>query len=394
MTERPSRSTRNKRWRVLLFVIAALLIVRIILPYVLLHFANDRLKKVKGYYGHIADLDLAIIRGAYKLEGFYLDRKDTVTEERTPFLSAGVIDLSVEWRALFHGSIVGELVVDTAEVRFTKEVAEPAELQKDTASFADLLHDFMPLKINRLEFHNSAVRYIDPTSSPKVDVQLSQVDLLATNLSNAMDSTVVLPSKVVASAGLYGGQLTFNMGIDPLAPSPTFDMNLKLTETDLTELNEMLQAYGNVDVNQGTMSLYTEIATRNGEFTGYVKPVIKDLDVLGPEDKNDSFFHKVYEGIVGTVGSILTNPRKEQVATKVELKGKLDDVKTSSIYAVIQLLRNAFIQALVPALDQEVSINSVGEIEKKDDRGFFEKLFNSDDKGRTEAEADTKKGEE
>lgn len=394
MTERPSRSTRNKRWRVLLIVIAALLIVRIILPYVLLHFANDRLKKVKGYYGHIADLDLAIIRGAYKLEGFYLDRKDTVTEERTPFLSAGVIDLSVEWRALFHGSIVGELVVDTAEVRFTKEVAEPAELQKDTASFADLLHDFMPLKINRLEFHNSAVRYIDPTSSPKVDVQLSQVDLLATNLSNAMDSTVVLPSKVVASAGLYGGQLTFNMGIDPLAPSPTFDMNLKLTETDLTELNEMLQAYGNVDVNQGTMSLYTEIATRNGEFTGYVKPVIKDLDVLGPEDKNDSFFHKVYEGIVGTVGSILTNPRKEQVATKVELKGKLDDVKTSSIYAVIQLLRNAFIQALVPALDQEVSINSVGEIEKKDDRGFFEKLFNSDDKGRTEAEAVTKKGEE
>lgn len=394
MTERPSRSTRNKRWRVLLFVIAALLIVRIILPYVLLHFANDRLKKVKGYYGHIADLDLAIIRGAYKLEGFYLDRKDTVTEERTPFLSAGVIDLSVEWRALFHGSIVGELVVDTAEVRFTKEVAEPAELQKDTASFADLLHDFMPLKINRLEFHNSAVRYIDPTSSPKVDVQLSQVDLLATNLSNAMDSTVVLPSKVVASAGLYGGQLTFNMGIDPLAPSPTFDMNLKLTETDLTELNEMLQGYGNVDVNQGTMSLYTEIATRNGEFTGYVKPVIKDLDVLGPEDKNDSFFHKVYEGIVGTVGSILTNPRKEQVATKVELKGKLDDVKTSSIYAVIQLLRNAFIQALVPALDQEVSINSVGEIEKKDDRGFFEKLFNSDDKGRTEAEAVTKKGEE
>ena len=82
------------------------------------------------------------------------------------------------------------------------------------------------------------------------------------------------------------------------------------------------------------------------------------------------------------------------MATKVELKGKLDDVKTSSIYAVIQLLRNAFIQTLVPALDQEVSINSVGEIEKKDDRGFFEKLFNSDDKGRTEAEADTKKGEE
>ncbi|MEO7081777.1 MAG: DUF748 domain-containing protein [Flavobacteriales bacterium] len=379
MNERPPSTKRAKRWRIVLIVIAALLLIRIILPYVLLHVANDRLKKTPGYYGHIADLDLAIIRGAYTVEGFYLDKMDSVTEKRTPFLSAGVIDLSVEWQALLHGSIVGELVIDTAEVRFTKEAAEPAELQKDTASFADLLNDFMPLKINRLEIHNSAIRYIDPNSSPKVDVQLSDVDVLATNLTNAVDKGVVLPSAVKATAGLYGGELTFNMGINLLADAPTFDMNLKLTETKLVELNEMLQAYAKVDVNKGTMSLYAEMATKNGEFAGYVKPVIKDLDVLGPEDKNDSFFHKIYEGIVGTAGSLLTNPKKDQVATKVELKGKLDDVKTSSIYAVLQLLRNAFIQALVPALDEQISINSVGELEKKDDKNFLQKLFSKDE---------------
>ena len=379
MNERPPSTKRAKRWRIVLIVIAALLLIRIILPYVLLHVANDRLKKTPGYYGHIADLDLAIIRGAYTVEGFYLDKMDSVTEKRTPFLSAGVIDLSVEWQALLHGSIVGELVIDTAEVRFTKEAAEPAELQKDTASFADLLNDFMPLKINRLEIHNSAIRYIDPNSSPKVDVQLSDVDVLATNLTNAVDKGVVLPSAVKATAGLYGGELTFNMGINLLADAPTFDMNLKLTETKLVELNEMLQAYAKVDVNKGTMSLYAEMATKNGEFAGYVKPVIKDLDVLGPEDKNDSFFHKIYEGIVGTAGSLLTNPKKDQVATKVELKGKLDDVKTSSIYAVLQLLRNAFIQALVPALDEQISINSVGELEKKDDKSFLQKLFSKDE---------------
>ncbi len=388
MPERPPPSNSKKRWRIFFIVVAALIVIRIILPYVLLHVANDRLQKTPGYYGHIADLDLAIIRGAYTVEGFYLDKKDSVSEKRTPFLSAGIIDLSVEWQALFHGRIVGELVIDTAEVRFTKEAAEPADLQKDTANFADLLNDFMPLKINRLEIHNSAIRYIDPTSSPKVDVQLSSVDVLATNLTNAVDKGVVLPSEVKATAGLYGGELTFNMGINLLAESPTLDMNLKLTETNLAELNEMLQAYAKVDVNKGTMSLYTEIAAKNGEFTGYVKPVIKDLDVLGPEDKNDSFFHKIYEGIVGTVGVVLTNPKKDQVATKVELKGKLDDVKTSSIYAVLQLLRNAFIQALVPALDEEISINSVGEVEKKDDKSFLQKLFSKDDK----AGADEKKG--
>ncbi len=391
-SEQPLQARRTKRWRIVLIVVAALVIIRIILPYVLLHVANDRLKHTKGYFGHIADLNLAIIRGAYQLEGFYLDKKDTVTEKRTKFLRAGMIDLSVEWKALFHGAIVGELVIDTAEVRFTKEAAEPADLQKDTASFADLLHDFMPLKINRLEIHNSAIRYQDPTSKPKVDVQLSKVDVLATNLTNATDSAVVLPSKVTASAGLYGGELTFNMGIDLLAAQPTFDMNMKLTETDLKQLNDLLKAYGKFDVNKGTMSLYTEMATRNGEFTGYVKPVIKDLDVLGPEDKNDSFFHKIYEGIVGTAGAILTNPKKDQVATKVELKGKLSDVKSSTIYAIIQLLRNAFIQAIVPAIDQDISINDVGEVTKKDDRGFLQKLFNpnGEQKGDKEAKEEKK----
>lgn len=393
LNEQPTHARRKKRWRIVLLVVAALVVIRIILPYVLLHVANDRLQKTKGYYGHIADLDLAIIRGAYQLEGFYLDKQDTMTEKRTKFLRAGVIDLSVEWKALFHGAIVGELVIDTAEVRFTKEAAEPADLQKDTASFGDLLHDFMPLKINRLEVHNSAIRYKDPTSQPKVDVQLSDVELLATNLSNAMDSTVVLPSKVRATAGLYGGKLTFNMGINPLAEQPAFDMDLKLTTTDLKQLNDMLKAYGNFDVNKGTMSLYTEIATRKGEFTGYVKPVIKDLDVLGPEDRNNSFFHKLYEGIVGTAGAILTNPKKDQVATKVELKGKLSDVKTSTLYAVIELLRNAFIQAIVPAIDQDISINSVGEVEQKDDRGFFQKLFNPDDKKKEDAKGKEEKKE-
>ena len=380
MTVRTPPSARRKRWRVIFIVLAALLIIRIILPYVLLHLANDRLKTTDGYYGHLEDLDLALIRGAYKLEGFYLDKQDSVSQERTPFLSAAVIDLSVEWRALFHGRIVGELVVDSAEVRFTKEAAEPAELEKDTASFADLLHDFMPLKINRLEFHNSAIRYIDPTSEPKVDVQLSRVEVLATNLTNAVNEDDVLPSKVEASAGLYGGDLTFNMGIDPLAEQPTFDMDLKLTETDLVELNPMLQAYANMDVNRGTMGLYAEMATSEGAFTGYVKPIIKDLDVLGSEDRNESFFHKLYEGVVGTAGAILTNPREEQVATKVELKGELKDVRTSTLYALVQLIRNAFIQALVPALDQEISLNSLGEVQEEDERGFFQQLFDKQEK--------------
>ena len=106
----PSLTRRRKTWRVVVGVLGMLLLIRMVLPIVLLRVVNDRLANISGYYGHIADLDLALIRGAYSIQEFQLDQLDTVTQARTPFLAAANIDLSVEWRALFKGRMVGEVV--------------------------------------------------------------------------------------------------------------------------------------------------------------------------------------------------------------------------------------------------------------------------------------------
>ena len=170
------------------------------------------------------------------------------------------------------------------------------------------------------------------------------------------------------------------MGLDPLARTTRFDMNLELVHTDLTRVNELFQAYGNFDVNKGSFGLYSEMATRDGAFKGYVKPVIKDLDVIGPEDRSDNVFRKVWEALVAAAGSILTNPSKEQVATKVAFEGRLDDPKVGSWGAIIQALHNAFIQALPPALDNEINIGNVGAKDKEGKKGFFQKIFEKKDK--------------
>ena len=100
---------RKRKLRILLIVLGVLLTIRIILPYVLLELVNDRLAELPGYHGHIEDLDLALIRGAYQIEELVIEQVDSVTQDRTPFVAADVIDLSVEWKALFRGSVVGEL---------------------------------------------------------------------------------------------------------------------------------------------------------------------------------------------------------------------------------------------------------------------------------------------
>lgn len=379
-TPTASRSGKRRRWRTVLMIIGALVLVRIALPYVLLHFANKRLAAMPNYYGHIADLDLALLRGAYRIEAFNLEKKDTVSEKLTSFMSADLIDLSVEWSALLDGSLVGELVVEHPELRFTKDAAEPAEALKDSADFRTLLKDFMPLKVNRVEVHHGVVRYRDAGSTPVVDVQMYDVEALVLNLTNSADSVKLLPSSLRATAKVYGGDLTLNMGLAPLADSTRFDMNAELVHTDLTRMNDLFQAYGNFDVNKGTFGLYSEMATRDGAFKGYVKPLIKDLDVLGSEDKHDGIFHKLWEAVVGAAGGILKNPGTDNVATKVTFEGRLDHPEVGAWGAVAQSLRNAFIKALPPSLDNEINIANVGKKDGEEKKGFLRKLFGKKEK--------------
>ncbi len=370
----------SRPWRIVLAVIVLLLVARLILPYVLLHIANKRLANMPDYYGHIADLDLAILRGAYTIEGFFLDKQDSTSRARTPFMSAQVIDLSVEWRALLNGAFVGELVLQQPELRFTMDKAEPADVQKDTADFRALLKDFMPLKVNRVEAHDGVLRFMDPTSKPPVDIQADAVEALVRNLTNADDDRNPLPAPLEATANVYGGNLALNMGIDPLAEQTRFDLNFELLNADLRRFNTLFKAYGNFDVNKGSMSLYAEMATADNAFRGYVKPVIRDLDVLGPEDRKDGPFQNVWEALLGGAGGLLTNPRKDQVATKIHFKGTLDDPKAGTWRAITLSLRNAFIQALPASVDDEIDLGSVKDPEAEKKKGFFKKLFGKKEK--------------
>ena len=374
------KSPRKRRTiKILLIIVAVLVVIRLILPFVVLHYANKSLANMKGYYGHIEDIDLALIRGAYKIDSIYLNRLDSNTQKQTEFFSASLIDLSVEWKALFHGSIVGELVFEDPKLRFTKEKVEPKDLRNDSSSFKKLLDDFMPLQVNRVEINNGQIRYIDPGSKPKVDIALTEAYLLAKNLRNSYDSAALLPASVTARANIYEGTLTFNMKLNPLADDPTFDMNAELKNTNLVKLNEFFQAYAKIDVNRGTFGLYTEAAAKNGKFDGYVKPLIKDLDVLGKEDRNDNILRKLWEGIAGSVAEIFQNQKKDQFATKIPFRGNVKDLDTNIWYAIGQILKNAFVQAIQPSIDNEINIATV-DAEKNEKKTFLQKVFGKKDK--------------
>ena len=364
---------------IVLTIVAVLVIFRIALPFIVLRYANKTLANMDGYYGRIQDIDIALIRGAYKIDSVYLNKVDSITRDQTPFFSASVIDLSIEWKALFHGSLVGEFIFEKPSLIFTKEKVEPSTLKKDSSKFEELQDDFMPLRVNRFEVNRGNIRYIDNGSKPKVDIAMTNAFIIAQNLRNSYDSSIVLPATVHAEATVYGGTVSFNMKMNPLAEAPTFDLNTELKNTNLVELNEFFQAYAKVDVNKGSFGMYAEVAAKDGNFRGYVKPLIRNLDIVGMEDRKDNIFQQLWEVIAGTASEVFENQEKDQVATKIPFEGKIEDPDTNVWYAIVNVLRNAFIQAMQPSIDQEINIASVDN-PKEEKKTFLQKVFGKKDK--------------
>ena len=375
----PSKSKKVKRIKLLRIVgaiVVLLVILRLILPYIVLNFVNNRLSHFNGYFGHVDDINIALFRGAYLVKNIYIDVVDTTTQKQTPFFASESVDISIEWKSLFKGEIVSELVFENTLLRFTEDAAEPNELKNDSNDFRLMLKTFTPMKVNNVEVFGGKIQFIDNSVTPAVDIFLDNAHVMASNLSNVEDTTL-LPAMIKATADVYEGKLNLNMRINALSLVPTYDLNAEIKNANLVKLNTFFKAYADFDVNKGNLDLFLEIAAKDRKYIGYVKPVIKDLDVVGPEDRKDTVLRKLWEGLIGIAGDILENPKADQVAAKVPLAGSFGDQRIGVWYAVMSTLRNGFIQAIYPALDQQVSINLTNSVDpQKGNKGnLFNKVF-------------------
>jgi hypothetical protein len=85
-----------------------------------------------------------------------------------------------------------------------------------------------------------------------------------------------------------------------------------------------------------------------------VKPLFKDITVYDPEkDKDKSFSHKMYERVVGGVAKLLRNRPREEVATRADISGRLDNPNVKPSEVIIRLIQNAFFKAILPGLERE-----------------------------------------
>jgi hypothetical protein len=350
--------TRHPFLVVLLGLAALLVVARAFLPIAVTHYVNRVLNGIQGYEGRVADVDLHLWRGAYTVHDAELVLV-AADGSRAPVFHAPRIDLSVEWRALWRGSLVGQIELDRPRINVYAGPATKDE-QRKADDFVDRFRELLPMRINRFAVVNGRLHFQNLRADPAVDIYLDNANITAYNLTNSERISETLSATVSGEArAMYSGRLTLAMKLDPLAQRPTYELAFELKDLRLPELNSFLKHYLAVEARDGWVSLFGESKAKEGKFFGYVKPLVRDLDILRTKKEDKTIGETIKAFFVKIMAAIFENESKEQLATRIEFSGSFEDPQISVWEAVASFMRNAFISAIEPRLEGTVAPEQV-----------------------------------
>lgn len=344
------KSTR-KTWKTVglaLLILFGLGLVgaRIYLPYWLTGYVNTRINELKGYGGSVDDIDIHLWRGAYQIHGLNIYK--TKGKLKDPFIAANTIDLSIEWRALFKGSIVAEVDINGIDLNFAKSQTGTG------AGWVNLVNALTPFKINHVNLNSGKVAYLDKAANPPVNLYISGINAQVTNLRNVDDKNLPLPSDInVSGTSIGNGKLGLIGHINIMKDTPDFDLDLKLENADLTAFNDYTRNAAAIDFTGGNLSVYAELAAANGKVTGYVKPIARQVSLV--DMKQDSILNAIWEGLVAFFMHVFKNHPKDQFALNIPINGTLNNPDQDTWAAFRSIFRNAFGEAFKRNTDGKIS---------------------------------------
>jgi uncharacterized protein DUF748 len=339
-------------------VVVLLVAARVALPYVLKDEVNRRLMALPNYDGHVADVDVALWRGAYRVEGVRLVK--TGAKSPTPFFDGDRIDFSVEWKSLLHGRIVAECEMWRPNVNLVRAQTEAESQLGQGVNWAGTLESSFPFRFNTVRVHDGIATFRAPGIEAKDAIKATKVEGEITNMTN------VIPAGKEAFAGfrlnaavLDTGSAAVSGSANPWASTPTFDVNLTVKNVQLPKVNPWLREYIKADAEKGDFELYTELAAANGKFKGYAKPIMREVDIYRSGEPEPNPFKRIWEGLVDFAANVLEDEDTGQVAARIPFSGTIKNPEAGLLETIVSVMHNAFVSAFARSLEGSVSIRDV-----------------------------------
>lgn len=341
----------------LMILVLLVLTAQLVMPWLIRDYLNDKLADMGDYRGHVGDIDLAWWRGAYRINDLTIVK--TTGAVPVPLLDAPLIDLSVSWPALWREhAVVAEVFFERPQLNFVDGGEDEQASQTGAGTdWRDQLNKLLPITLNELRVIDGRIRFHNFTTNPKVELSADQVNASLYNLTNVGDEPGDRVAHFEGDAMLLEqAPLEAEATFDPFEQFEDFELRLRARDIDLTRFNDFARAYGGFDFKRGNGDLVIEARADNAQLSGYIKPLLRNVDVFDweqdVEEEDKGVLRSLWEALVGGSETLLKNQRRDQFATRVELSGNVHDQQTSALQAFIAILRNGFVEAFTPRYER------------------------------------------
>lgn len=331
---------------------------------------------VDGQADFLAEPHLGV-RANIRLEQVELDNFKPITNRYNVSVEKGILSAvgSVEWASTVKTVALDQVTVRGVRVDYvhTPRTAE-AEKQvvrtairsaKEVSNHPDIL-----LRINRLTIGAGIFGFVNKAAQPTYRLFLANTDVTVENLTNQRTEGPVVAR--LRGAFMGTGHTVARVAFRPERQRvEDLDLRVRIEDTDMVRLNDLLRAYANFDVVDGRFSLYSELSIKQGTISGYVKPLIRGLDVYDARQDGDKrLSRRMYEGLVGGAASLLQNSPRREVATKAEISGSVDEPQVNRWRAAMRLIGNAVFATILPGFEELIrpARAPAGESPPPDDR--------------------------
>jgi len=299
------------------------------------------------------------IKGRVKLEKVPVDYFQSLAARSNLTIDGGVLGAlgQAEFSPTVKTAHLENLTIHGMNIDYT-HATQTAEAEKKRAALvAKTARELsnkpgLMMRADQVTLTACTLGMVNEAASKPYRMYLADTDIRLSNFSNKFSQG---PAHAQLKAKFMGsGVTTASADFRPEKEGSDYDISLKVEESQLTAMNDVLRSFGNFDVTAGVFSLVTEIHVKNDAITGYIKPFFKDMKVYDKrQDKEQGIPHQMYEMLIGGASKALENRPNQQVATRVVLEGKVKNPETSSWQIVGELIKNAFFKAILPGFEKE-----------------------------------------
>ena len=315
---------------------------------------------IEGHADFLAEPHLGV-KGHVELADVGLDYFRPVLQRANVTVTRGTLHGKglIEYAPQFKKVDLEELRVDGLQAEYLYHKPKAAVAKEAVKTTAQAAHDVsndpgVVLHAREVKLTDATVAFVNKDTAPSYRVFIANTNLTVENFSNQKEEGyghARLTGRFMGS-----GQTLIDLVMRAENNGPDLSLNAKIENTDVRGMNDLLRAHAKVDVASGVLSVFSEINVKNGRVQGYVKPIFKDLDVYDKEqDEDKKLGAKLKEKAADVVAKVFKNRKRDEVATIGKLEGPLQNPKASTWEVLVNLVRNAFFEAILPGFERQLA---------------------------------------